>query len=95
MKTKTVLIALICFIFVLPAAAQWCIECDVLPPCSGNGFKETFCGSYDNANPQGCWSYYKTLLICPQAPEDPVIQGNTYRTVWHLGFTCTGGFDCY
>ncbi len=75
--------------------AQWCVTCDVLPPCTGSELKEVFCGSYDNANPQGCWSYYKRLKVCPQEIGDPVIYGNSYRTEWRLGFTCTGGNDCF
>jgi len=94
---RNILLSFVVLALGTSAIAQWCIECTVLPPC-GSGVptgKETFCGSYDNASPQGCWSYYKRLMICPNNPEDPVTWGNSYRTEWRIGYTCIAGSDCY
>lgn len=94
---RTLALALMLTIFGSTSLAQWCIECVVLPPCSNgvDSHKEAFCGSYDYAAPQGCFSYYKRLRLCPANPEDPPVWGNTYRAVWRLGYVCTGGNDCY
>jgi hypothetical protein len=97
-KLKPVAVAVLATLIVNGlASGGWCKVCTALPYCPNgiNSMKESWCGSYDNASPQGCWSYFKRLRLCPIGdPGDPPVEGSVVRTEWRLGFVCVGDQDC-
>jgi len=80
----------------LAVPSGWCTTCYVTNLCEGYSFKAfAFCGAYDWVSPQKFIRYEKRQILCPQDPEDPIVEGEEYQTTHQLGYVCIPGSDCY